>query len=145
MMRMALLLAVIASVAISAQVRSGPALDDHGQLIDAGLQARYERITHELRCLMCQNQSVADSNVFLAQDLRREVREMLVAGKSDDEILSFMTARYGEFVRFKTPLEAKTWAIWGAPFVLLVAGVGIIVRIARQRSHLPIDDEPGLG
>ncbi len=119
-----------------------PALDAYGQLEDPALQARYEHITQELRCLVCQNESIADSNVELAADLRRQVREMLVAGKSDDAIFTFMTDRYGEFVRFRPPVEPKTLLIWGAPFIMLVLGVTIIYRVARQRSRLPLDDEP---
>ncbi len=85
---------------------------------------------------------MADSNVELAADLRRQVREMLVAGKSDDAIFDFMTDRYGEFVRFSPPLEPKTLLIWGAPFIALVAGGLIIYRVVRQRSRMPLDDEP---
>jgi cytochrome c-type biogenesis protein CcmH len=84
------------------------AVDANGQLEDRGLQTRFERITQELRCLVCQNESIADSNADLAVDLRQQVREMLVAGKSDDAIFGFMTDRYGEFVRFNPPLEPKT-------------------------------------
>lgn len=118
------------------------AVDANGQLVDQALQARFERITGELRCLVCQNESIADSNVELASDLRRQVREMLVAGKSDDAIFGFMTDRYGEFVRFRPPLEPKTLLIWGAPFIMLLLGGVIIYRVARQRSRMPLDDEP---
>jgi len=121
------------------------ALDANGQIENPRLQARFERITQELRCLVCQNESIADSNVELASDLRRQVREMLVAGKSDDDIFAFMTDRYGEFVRFSPPLEPKTWLIWGAPFIALVLGIGIIFRIVRRRSRMPLDDEPSSG
>ncbi|MGO9515301.1 MAG: cytochrome c-type biogenesis protein CcmH [Steroidobacteraceae bacterium] len=124
---------------------SARALDAYGQLEDPALQARFERITLQLRCLVCQNESIADSNVELAADLRRQVREMLVAGKSDDEIFKFMTDRYGEFVRFSPPLEPKTLLIWGAPFIMLLLGVIIIYRVVRQRSRLPLDDEPSPG
>jgi cytochrome c-type biogenesis protein CcmH len=120
-------------------------LDDHGQLRNPVLQTRFERITKELRCLVCQNESIADSNVDLAADLRRQVREMLIAGKSDDAIFAFMTDRYGEFVRFNPPLEPKTLLIWGAPFIMLFVGVAIIYRVVRQRSRLPLDDEPASG
>jgi cytochrome c-type biogenesis protein CcmH len=121
------------------------ALDAYGQIEDPALQARFEHITSQLRCLVCQNESIADSNVELASDLRRQVREMLLAGKSDDAIYAFMTDRYGEFVRFNPPLEPKTLLIWGAPFVMLIVGAGIIYRVARQRSRLPLDDEPSAG
>jgi cytochrome c-type biogenesis protein CcmH len=124
---------------------SASAVDANGQLEDHALQARFERIAGELRCLVCQNESIADSNVELAADLRRQVREMLVAGKSDDAIFKFMTDRYGEFVRFSPPLEPKTLAIWGAPFIMLLLGGVIIYRVARQRSRMPLDDEPATG
>jgi cytochrome c-type biogenesis protein CcmH len=120
-------------------------VDANGQLIDRALQSRFERIAGELRCLVCQNESIADSNVELAADLRRQVREMLVAGKSDDAIFDFMTDRYGEFVRFNPPLEPKTLLIWGAPFIMLLFGGVIIYRVVRQRSRLPLDDEPAPG
>ena len=115
-------------------------VDANGQLEDPSLQARFESITKDLRCLVCQNESVADSNATLADDLRRQVREMLVAGKTDTEIFDYMTARYGEFVRYNPPLEGKTYLIWGAPFLLLLAGAGIIYRIMRVRARMPIDD-----
>jgi cytochrome c-type biogenesis protein CcmH len=115
-------------------------LDAHGQLQNPALQGRFERIAKELRCLQCQNESIADSNADLARDLRRQVREMLVAGKSDDAIFSFMTDRYGEFVRFAPPLSPKTTLIWGAPFFMLLLGAAIIYRVVRQRSRMPLDE-----
>lgn len=118
------------------------AVDVNGQLTDQGLQARFERITEELRCLVCQNESIADSNADLAVDLRQQVREMLIAGKSNEAIFDFMTNRYGEFVRFSPPLETKTLFIWGAPFAMLLLGGFIVYRIVRHRSRLPLDDEP---
>jgi cytochrome c-type biogenesis protein CcmH len=119
---------------------TAPALDANGQLQDPALQARFEAIAKDLRCLVCQNESVADSNAQLAGDLRRQVREMLVAGNSNDEIFKFMTDRYGEFVRFNPPLEPKTLLIWGAPFAMVLFGGFIVMRIARQRAHMPLDD-----
>jgi cytochrome c-type biogenesis protein CcmH len=133
---------VLGTLACSAAVQ---AVDANGQLEDHALQARFERIAGDLRCLVCQNESIADSNVELAADLRRQVREMLVAGKSDDAIFKFMTDRYGEFVRFSPPLEPKTLLIWGAPFIMLLLGGVIIYRVARQRSRMPLDDEPATG
>jgi cytochrome c-type biogenesis protein CcmH len=121
------------------------AVDANGQLVDQGLQTRFEGITQDLRCLVCQNESIADSNADLAVDLRRQVREMLVAGKSNDAIFDFMTNRYGEFVRFNPPLEPKTLLIWGAPFLMLLLGGAIIFRVVRQRSRMPVDDEPATG
>jgi cytochrome c-type biogenesis protein CcmH len=138
----------VACIAAVDQAAGQPALqsvDANGQLEDQGLQARFERITQELRCLVCQNESIADSNADLAVDLRQQVREMLVAGKSNAAIFDFMTNRYGEFVRFSPPLEPKTLLIWGAPFAMLLLGGGIIYRVVRQRSRMPLDDEPAAG
>jgi cytochrome c-type biogenesis protein CcmH len=120
--------------------QSALSLDANGQLEDPALQTRFERITKELRCLVCQNESIADSNVELAADLRRQVREMLVAGRSDDAIFRFMTDRYGEFVRFAPPLEAKTLLIWGAPFIALLAAIFIVYRVVLTRSRMPLDE-----
>ena len=137
---MAAVLAVALAVGMSGAGAAGDDLDANGQLRDAALQARFERITHELRCLVCQNESIADSNVELAGDLRRQVRDMLIARQSDDTIFKFMTDRYGEFVRFSPPLESKTLLIWGAPFIMMLLGSFIVVRIARQRAHMPLDE-----
>jgi len=131
---------LLAALGALAQTESATRLDANGQLEDPTLQVRFERITKELRCLVCQNESIADSNVELASDLRRQVREMLIAGKSDDAIFNFMTDRYGEFVRFGPPLSAKTLLIWGAPFIALLLGVVIIYRVARNRSRMPLDE-----
>jgi cytochrome c-type biogenesis protein CcmH len=130
------------SVACGAATQS---VDANDQLENSALQARFESITKDLRCLVCQNESIADSNVELASDLRRQVREMLLDGKSDDAIFDFMTDRYGEFVRFSPPLEAKTLFIWGAPFVMLAVGGVIIYRVVRHRSSMPLDDGPAAG
>jgi cytochrome c-type biogenesis protein CcmH len=141
----ALLLAAVVGGVLWAAMPAVRALDANGQLEDPVLQARFERITHELRCLVCQNESIADSNVELAGDLRRQVSEMLVAGKSDAAIFDFMTDRYGEFVRFNPPLEPKTLLIWGAPFIMLLIGAVVVYRVVRQRSRMPLDDEPAPG
>ncbi len=143
--------AVAVAAASAAEPASAPAtaaaggVDAYGELRDPALQARFEGLTRQLRCLVCQNESIADSNADLAGDLRRQVREMLLAGRSDQEVLRFMTDRYGEFVRFSPPMEPKTWLIWGAPFVALLVAVIIIVRVARHRARMPVDDEPNAG
>jgi cytochrome c-type biogenesis protein CcmH len=111
-------------------------IDSGDDFSDPSLQARYERLIHDLRCLVCQNESIADSNAGLAADLRREVREMLRAGKTDQQILAFMTDRYGDFVLFRPPFVARTWLLWLAPALLLAAGAWIAVRIVRQRARL---------
>ena len=136
-MKIAALLLGLITAAVSLGVG---AVDINGQLEDPALQARFESIAKELRCLVCQNESIADSNADLAVDLRRQVREMLVAGKSDDDIFKYMTDRYGDFVRFAPPLSPKTSLIWGAPFIALLLGAGIVFRVARQRSRMPLDE-----
>jgi cytochrome c-type biogenesis protein CcmH len=130
---------LLAMLAIGFSLSVG-AVDINGQLENPALQSRFESIAKELRCLVCQNESIADSNADLAVDLRRQVREMLVAGKSDDDIFKYMTDRYGDFVRFAPPLGPKTYLIWGAPFIALLLGVTIVVRIVRQRSRMPLDE-----
>ena len=121
---------------------------DVERLDDPALQQRYERLTRELRCLVCQNETIADSNATLAADLRREVRDMLVAGKSDAEIRTFLTERYGDFVLYRPPLAPRTWLLWAAPALLLLGGAGIaalvIVRRARAARADPgaLDEEP---
>jgi cytochrome c-type biogenesis protein CcmH len=100
------------------------------------LQRRYDALTHELRCMQCQNQSIADSPVGLAADLRRDVREQLIAGKSDDQIRATMVERYGKFILFRPPFDPSTAWVWLAPFVLLIVGVLVTIRIVRQRSRM---------
>jgi cytochrome c-type biogenesis protein CcmH len=110
-------------------------------LPNAQLQARYEAITHELRCMQCQNNSIADSPVFLAADLRKQVAEQLIAGKSDDEIRDYMVQRYGDVILFKPPLNASTAWVWFAPLIALVGGVVVAVVIVRRRSRLVATDD----
>jgi cytochrome c-type biogenesis protein CcmH len=116
---------------------------DPTELPDPQLQARYEALTHELRCVQCQNEVIADSRAGIAADLRREVRDMLLAGKSDDDVRNFMLARYGDFVLFRPRWAAKTAWLWVTPGVLLLIGALVSWRIVRARSALvPDDHEP---
>ena len=115
---------------------------DTGQILDDPvLQARYEKIIEEVRCLKCQNQTIKDSNAFLAGDLRREIRRLLTEGKTDAEIFDFLVLRYGEFALYRPRASGKTLILWIAPFFLLIVGGVIIVRVLRDRMRLPIDDE----
>jgi cytochrome c-type biogenesis protein CcmH len=120
---------------------------DPTQLPDAKLQARYEALTHELRCMQCQNESIADSPVDLAADLRRQVKEQLLAGKSDEEVRAWMAARYGDFILFRPRYSLRNAWLWGAPFALLLIGVWVSFRIVRQRARLlasdvePVDED----
>ena len=104
------------------------------------LQQRYDDLTHELRCMQCQNQSIADSPVGLASDLRRDVREQLIAGKTDEQIRTAMVARYGNFILFRPPFKSGTAWVWIAPFLLLILGVFVTVRIVRQRARMVESD-----
>lgn len=116
---------------------------DPTQMPTPALQQRYLGLTHELRCMQCQNEAIADSPVDLAADLRRQVRDMLLAGKSDDDVRNYMVARYGEFILFRPRASWKNAWLWGAPGVLILVGALVAVRIIQQRSALvPQDNEP---
>ena len=102
---------------------------------DAAEEARFRALAAELRCVLCQNQSLADSNAGIAQDLRKEVFELMRAGKSDDEIKAFLTERYSEFVLYKPPVTTRTAVIWFGPALVLLAGALAVVVIVRRRSR----------
>ncbi|HOF50713.1 MAG TPA: cytochrome c-type biogenesis protein CcmH [Rhodoferax sp.] len=106
---------------------------------DPALEARMMRISSELRCLVCQNQTIADSHAGLAVDLRQQVREMLQKGQSEQEIIAYMTARYGDFVLYRPPFKATTALLWIGPGVMVVAGLAILVIVLRRRSRMPQD------
>ncbi len=106
---------------------------------DPVLEARMMRIAAELRCLVCQNQTIADSHADLAVDLRRQVREMLQKGQSDKEVLDFMTARYGDFVLYRPPVKASTLLLWYGPPAMAVIGLVALVLVLRRRSRMPAD------
>lgn len=112
------------------------AIDDQEELADPALQARYVQLANELRCLVCQNQSIADSTADLAGDLRDQVRQMLLDGASDDEILDYMVARYGDFVRYRPAFNARTYALWLGPLVLLLGGALIVGLVVRRYAGL---------
>lgn len=116
-------------------IDTGPAFED------PELQARYERIVTEVRCLQCQNESIRDSNAFLAADLRREIRRMLAEGESDEAIYEFLVARYGEFVLYRPRASGKTLFLWLAPGVLVLAGAAVAVSVVRRRMRLPIEGQ----
>ncbi|MFM7531569.1 MAG: cytochrome c-type biogenesis protein CcmH [Rubrivivax sp.] len=103
------------------------------------LEQRVQKLAAQLRCLVCQNQTIADSNADLAVDLKRQVREMLARGATDREIIDFMTARYGDFVLYRPPVKSTTAFLWFGPGVLLVGAVGVFLFILRRRARLPAD------
>ena len=104
---------------------------------DPVAQARAVKLSETLRCLVCQNQTIADSNAELAVDLRRQVREQIAAGKSDDEIITYMTDRYGDFVLYRPPVRATTVLLWGGPALLLAIGAFVLMQIMRERRAAP--------
>jgi cytochrome c-type biogenesis protein CcmH len=104
---------------------------------DLAFEQRLKRLESDLRCLVCQNQTLADSNAPLAEDLRREVRTLAVAGKSDDEIRAFLVARYGDFVLYRPPVKGTTWLLWFGPFALLALGALVWLGVVRRRRAAP--------
>ena len=103
---------------------------------DPVLEAHVMRISNELRCLVCQNETIAASHADLAVDLRNQVREMLRQGRSEAEIMSYMTDRYGDFVRYRPAVKPTTWVLWYGPAALLVGGVAALVLVLRRRSRM---------
>ena len=125
--------ALAALLLVLALAATAGAVEPQEQLADPALEARAREIGQELRCLVCQNQSIDDSDADLARDLRRIVRERLTAGDTDDQVMAFVTARYGDYVLLRPPLRAGTLALWFGPVVLLVAGIAAIMLRRRRR------------
>jgi cytochrome c-type biogenesis protein CcmH len=121
-------------LALAAQAKEAPAASD-----DPALESRMVSITSELRCLVCQNQTIADSHADLAVDLRRQVREMLAKGASDKEITDYMTARYGDFVLYRPPVKGTTALLWFGPPTLLLVGLVLLYMVLRRRSRMSAD------
>ncbi len=105
------------------------------QFDDAAKEARYKVLIEELRCLVCQNQNLADSNAELAQDMRRLTYEMVQAGKSDQEIVNYMVERYGDFVLYRPPLKPSTALLWAGPFFIFGGGVVVLLLVIRRRNR----------
>jgi cytochrome c-type biogenesis protein CcmH len=117
------------------------AIDQEKRFDDPEMQARYEQLISEVRCLQCQNQSIKDSNVSLAADLRREIARMIDEGQTDEDIADFLVARYGEFALYRPRTSGKTLALWIAPFLLVLLGGFALVRVLKHRMSLPIGDD----
>jgi cytochrome c-type biogenesis protein CcmH len=115
------------------------ALDTRVPLKDPGQQALYERLTKEVRCLVCQNQTIADSTAPLAADLRREIYRMVAAGQSEKQIKAFLTDRYGDFVLYKPRFGGPATLLWLAPVLLLIFGAFVLWRVLRRRASLPVN------
>ena len=131
---LALTLALLAQLA--------PAKDAVPLAADPVAEKRLLKLSEELRCLVCQNQNIADSHAELAEDLRREIRGMIQAGKTDQEITDFMVARYGDFVLYRPPLKATTIILWTGPVLLMIFGVLLLLRYLRKRNLQVTDDQP---
>jgi cytochrome c-type biogenesis protein CcmH len=134
MKRVAILVLVLIALA--------PALAKEAKPVeDPQIEQRMQALTQQLRCLVCQNETLADSRADLAEDLRKEIREQMKAGKSDQEIIAFLTQRYGDFVLYKPPVKATTYLLWFGPFVLLLAGTLLLYRYLKHRREI-IQDQP---
>ena len=106
---------------------------------DPDKEARYRVLIAELRCLVCQNQNLADSNAELAQDLRRQTYEMVTRGSSKEEIITYMVQRYGDFVLYRPPFRSSTALLWVGPFLIFAIGVGVLVVFIRRRNRQPVE------
>src|SRR5687768_17960748 len=136
MKRIALPLLLLAGVAFSTIAQTAqPAA------ADPVLEERVMNLSRELRCLVCQNETLADSRADLAVDLRNEIREQMKAGKTDQEIIAFLTARYGDFVLYRPPVKATTYFLWFGPFVLLLGGLFLLFHYLKKRRQL-ITEKP---
>lgn len=135
-LRMAMLgscLAIATSLAIAQPAKP----EAPPQFTSSAEEKRFHALISELRCVMCQNQSLADSNAQIARDLRREVLELMRQGKSDREIKEFLVARYGEFVLYRPQVESKTWLLWFGPALVLLAGGFVVASVVRKRAKTP--------
>jgi cytochrome c-type biogenesis protein CcmH len=121
------------------------AIDQEKRFDDPEMQARYEQLISEVRCLQCQNQSIKDSNVSLAADLRREIARMIEEGQTNEEIAEFLVVRYGEFALYRPRTTGKTLVLWLAPFLLVLLGGFALFRVLKHRMSLPLDDATNEG
>ncbi len=117
------------------------AIDAGNAFEDPEMQARYEKISSEVRCLVCQNQTIKDSNAFLAADLKREIRRLLVEGKTDAEVYDFLVTRYGDFVLYRPRMSGRTLVLWIAPFLFIALGGVVVVKVVRGRMTMSTDDD----
>ncbi len=135
MRRVSILIMVLISLAAPALAKEAKPVED------PQIEQRMQALTQQLRCLVCQNETLADSRADLAEDLRKEIREQMKAGKSDQEIIAFLTQRYGDFVLYKPPVKATTYLLWFGPFVLLLGGTLLLYRYLKHRREI-IQDQP---
>jgi cytochrome c-type biogenesis protein CcmH len=134
MHRRALLLGLLLAGSAVAQVT-------HEGFDDPELDARYREFIHTIRCMKCQNQSIAESPVDQAAEVRRLVRDRMAAGESEDEIRAYLISRYGDFISYRPPLKPSTYVLWAAPAILLLGGGFIFARIVRTHMRQPLDED----
>lgn len=115
--------------------------DEPLQFSDPAQAQRYSELTAELRCLVCQNQSLADSNAPLAQDLRQEVYRMVIAGTNNEDIVKYLVARYGDFVLYRPPFKSTTWLLWLSPVIFLIIGICIALTLLRKQKARTLSKE----
>ncbi|RVT53907.1 cytochrome c-type biogenesis protein [Rubrivivax albus] len=127
------IVATLAAAGLACALATAGAQEARPLAADPALEAKVFEIAHDLRCLVCQNETIAASNADLAVDLRQQVREQLIAGRTPDEIRAYMVDRYGDFVLYKPPFKPLTWLLWIGPFVLLAAMAWVMSRTLRQR------------
>lgn len=136
--------ALLAIVLVVAGLVSGGAVAKEAQPVgDPAIERRAMDLAQQLRCLVCQNQTIADSNADLANDLRQQIRQMLSQGASDDQVRDYMTARYGDFVLYRPPLRPVTLLLWFGPALLLGGGLAALFIVLRRRALLLDDAGPG--
>ena len=134
---------IAATLVLACWMQLASAIDTAPAFADPVQQERYSQIIQQLRCVQCRSQSIADSNVSLAADLRRQVRELMAAGKSDTEIMQYMTDRYGDYVLYDPPVAPRTWLLWAAPLLLVGIGALVAVVVILRKSKLPEDGNEG--
>ncbi|MDP3822040.1 MAG: cytochrome c-type biogenesis protein CcmH [Burkholderiales bacterium] len=127
----------VLSLVLLLQLASSPAFANEAAPLadDPVVEQRLLVIAEEVRCLVCQNESLAGSRADLAQDLRREIRSLIKQGKTDQEVMDFLVSRYGDYVRYRPPVKPSTWLLWGGPFVLLAGGLAALVLFVRRRRN----------
>ena len=136
-----MLVAVVSIAAVASVIGQQAPRQPIPEIDDPLLNARYHALIQEVRCLVCENRSIAESPSDVADDLKRLIREMIVAGKSDAEITEFLAARYGDSILYRPPVQPNTWLLWGGPAVLLLVGAFVFARIVRARAAQPIEED----
>jgi cytochrome c-type biogenesis protein CcmH len=138
----ALLQAVLVAFLLFAGIAHAQAIEpmpfaNHAQ------ELRFQHLTHQLRCPMCQNETLADSNAPIARDLRNQIFKMMQQGKTDDEIKQYLVARYSKFVLYDPPLTRGTWLLWFGPLLILLGGAGVVLVAIRKRGRMPANGSSG--